>query len=1269
MKNLSLWEVSLSHFKIDYNDIICFTHKETSCSELYTCSHNLIVSNIGHDGLVKWNKDLSDIIMCKSKPLNVTYLSLLDTLCVGLENGELITISESGYCELAGVCNNGILAMEWSPDQELIVIVTKQYKAILMSCTYDIINEVDLFNQEFGDKQFITVGWGKKETQFHGSEGKQAAKMRNEIYADSQSDDSIKISWRGDGYLYAVGYLMEGIRRFKIFDREGHLQYSSEKLQGLGSNLSWRPSGNIIATTQKINDQHSVAFFEKNGLKHGGFSILKKSDICIEDISWSTDSEILTLQCKNIETDTQEILLFTCSNYHWYLKQSLSFDSSKKINKMLWHNDFDMSNNKKLHVFLQNGDHYSYSWIWNVDHSKGMGNDDDAVVAVIDGHKLLITGFRQTVVPPPMASTVIECDYAINSVHFAPENENGLATNTLFVITTNNDMIFFDQKNKFPLEYTLLKSINLYKNEYPFQYFNWFWMNINTFLCTTLNSHNDYNLNEYRIDNSSLKIKHSCGLPTAVLRLQADPSDSSKAFLQLTTGEIIKYHEGGSIDSIDILFPVPCQKFSVTLIDGNLIFLGLSYKNNLYLNNSLIMNGITSYFLHTDFILITTLQHMLLCTELTESGINALKEYQNNEETKGIYKRKIERGAKLIVAVPNDTRTIFQMPRGNLEAIQPRPLSLKVIGECLDTLKYHEAFDLMRKQRINLNLIYDHNPELLLKNIDKFLNSVKNHSWLSLFLSELENGDVSKSMYASSYINKKRLTETNGHNKVHMICEIMKSKLEEHTDFDNKIFPILTAFVKKNSEEDLESALTLIKNLKQKEANGTKLAVGSDEALKYLLYMVDVNRLFNVALGMYDFDLVLQVANKSQKDPKEYLPMLNELCEMDENYKKFSINKHLKRFNKAIKYLVLCGPQRYEELKNFIKYHSLYRDALDLFSVTDNIYKDISNDFGLYLRLKKLYVEAGIIYERADNIDKAIDCYKDALEWELALKLACNRWSIEAFKDICWDFINILKEEKRHNEALHILEHYYNDHDKTILYAIECGQYKTAFRLCAQYNKTELRDKFLLPAIIDDYTNLQELIQTNMCTFIKHRDRLHIVRENKRNIHDDYESHYNRDSDLYSDAGSTQASSSRGTSRSFRSSKNRRKHERKLASLKEGSQYEDVALILALNSLIISSFDLRLQVKNVNIALSCINRDKEAFILQVTLDKLLKNMKDSFKEIWSNDFLIESTNAYIAAQNVSDGCSIIPQGVATLEPHLRIAPVISDVVWKLEGLN
>ncbi|CAH0588039.1 unnamed protein product [Chrysodeixis includens] len=1272
MKNLNLWEVSIRDLKQESGDklIVCNGHdEESSSSELYVCTHNLSVVNFDEDSEIKWIRDLTDIASPDNKPINITFLTITNSLCVGLENGELITLShDSSNCELAGICDGGLLAMEWSPDQELLVIVTKDMNMILMNM-FDPISEINLLNEDFGEKQFITVGWGKKETQFHGSAGKQAAKVKNEVTVDPEieNDNTIKISWRGDGNLYAVGFTWDGIRRFKVFDKEGQLQYTSEKQQGLESNLQWRPSGNVIATTQKVNEKHILSFFEKNGLKHGEFDIPINSNTIVEDITWSSDSEILTLQCKDLEKNSQLLLLFTTGNYHWYLKQTLVFNSEQKISKIMWDNDFEVANNKKLHVFLHNGKHFSYTWTWNVDHSRGYGSDDDAVVTVIDGDKLLITGFRQTVVPPPMSSLEIKLDCNVNSVHFAPQNQEGLTPNCFFACTADYKLIFYKQTNKFPLQYEVFNTFEIDPYDFPFQNFNWFWANAATFVCVTVEE-DTYSLVEYKVNDSKIEKNNQIVLPASVARVQSHPSEDSKLFLQLQNGNIFQYTLGRTTEIQDVSFGVPCPQFNVFSIDDELHFIGLSHKSNLFIDNKKVMSNVSSFFVHTHFLLLTTLQHLLLCTELTKPGLDDIIEYQKNESNH-VYKRKIERGSKLVIAVPNDTRTVFQLPRGNLETIQPRPLSLKIIGECLDRLQYYEAFDLMRKQRINLNLIYDHDPQKFIKHIDVFLESIQNNSWLNLFLSDLENQDVTKSMYSSSYTGKPEQLKSEVGLKIQKICDIVRQYLRDRSDSASRVLPLLTTYVKKNTVEDLEKALLIVKELKVQESGGSKLPVGSDEALKYLLYMVDVNQLFDVALGIYDFDLVLLVAYKSQKDPKEYVPFLDELNLMEENYKRFTINKHLKRFDRAVESLVLCGPTRHNELKTFVKYHSLYREALALFSPAEDIFKEISDDFGLYLKLKKQYTEAGIVYERANSLDKATECYKDALEWELAIGLA-HSWPEEQFKSLCWDLVEGLKQEKRHKEALTILDQFCGNQEQTILYAIECGQYKTAIRLCTQYNKLNLKDEKLLPAVMEEYNNMKNLIETNFATFIKHRERLQFVRENKiKHPVDNFDFYANKDSDLYSDAGSTLASSSRGSSRTFRSSKNRRKHERKVASLKEGSQYEDVALVMALHNLVTATYDLRLQVKEIVIALSYFSKDKEPYILQTSLEKLLKEMKDSFKDIWTNDLVLEATNASIAALNVPEGQSIIPQGIATLEPHIRIAPVIPDISWKLEGLN
>lgn len=74
----------------------------------------------------------------------------------------------------------------------------------------------------------------------------------------------------------------------------------------------------------------------------------------------------------------------------------------------------------------------------------------------------------------------------------------------------------------------------------------------------------------------------------------------------------------------------------------------------------------------------------------------------------------------------------------------------------------------------------------------------------------------------------------------------------------------------------------------------------ADQALKYVIFLVNVEALYNVALGMYDFGLVVMVAQQSQKDPREYLPFLTELSKLEKFQQRFRIDDYLGRKEKAL---------------------------------------------------------------------------------------------------------------------------------------------------------------------------------------------------------------------------------------------------------------------------------------------------------------------------------------------------------------------------------
>jgi len=182
----------------------------------------------------------------------------------------------------------------------------------------------------------INVGWGSKQTQFHGSLGKTAAQAPTNLkIGSSPDDDSIpRVSWRGDGAYFVVSSLSpvdeKGFRRrvLRVYNREAVLQSTSEAIGGLEHTLHWRPSGNLIASTQRFGfeggglgkeGRHDVVFFERNGLRHGEFSIksehfeafekkaeskARKWGYRVRELIWSSDSNVLAVW---VETEVGDV--------------------------------------------------------------------------------------------------------------------------------------------------------------------------------------------------------------------------------------------------------------------------------------------------------------------------------------------------------------------------------------------------------------------------------------------------------------------------------------------------------------------------------------------------------------------------------------------------------------------------------------------------------------------------------------------------------------------------------------------------------------------------------------------------------------------------------------------------------------------------------------------------------------------------------------------------------------------------------------------------
>lgn len=323
-----------------------------SIGTIFFASDNDLFSYDWHSGQTNIIAPLDD-----KKVVGLEYISLNNELCVIKEDGEAqvyhldrltVDTNDSAF----EICPVGIKAISWSHDQEVIAVVTHDYKLIVMNIVYEPVSESNLLDEQFGEGEFINVGWGRKETQFHGTEGKAAAhKKTDEILVENaiESDQSVFIVWRGDDELFAVSYVTNTGRMFKVFNKEGVLKFTSEKCTGLGVPIAWRPSGSWIAIPQILPNKYTIALFEKNGLRHREIVLPFKHDQKkVTKLLWSSDSEILAIyaECETAST----VYLYTICNYHWYQKQTLKFDG--KLSTLMW--DGNHSEGKTLHIVEKN---------------------------------------------------------------------------------------------------------------------------------------------------------------------------------------------------------------------------------------------------------------------------------------------------------------------------------------------------------------------------------------------------------------------------------------------------------------------------------------------------------------------------------------------------------------------------------------------------------------------------------------------------------------------------------------------------------------------------------------------------------------------------------------------------------------------------------------------------------------------------------------------------------------------------------------------------
>ncbi|KAJ1973161.1 putative elongator complex protein 1 [Dimargaris xerosporica] len=1135
--------------------------------------------------------------------VGLRYLLDQDAVFIALESGDVWVVRNVSNATSAsptatsqddallldpvGCVDNGILAAEWSPDEELLVLITGNDNLILMTKDFDVLYEFRIHAATQGEEVSVSVGWGRKETQFHGTAGKQAAQQktspRDRRLADTD-DGRPRVSWRGDGALFVCSLVEtesdnSAYRALRIYNREAVLLHTSEPIGCLEHALCWKPSGAIIATSEKLPHRRDIIFWERNGLRHNEFTLREPHGAIVKALAWNCDSTVLAVTLEHAGHTI--VQLWTDRNYHWYLKQQLEVTADDTITLLgvVW----DPEEPLVLDVVTTES-HQCLRFAW--DHLFGYSHAPNALstAAVIDGQALKLTPFRLANVPPPMCHTTLDLPYPakhVAFVHSADTIDQPHANDILVLGTGNPETIAMYRLQPLDQPRTvqprLLGTIEVPRSSLVLRQVCMPQPHIILALGRDLVTHRDViamaQLTWRQGDNSSdsdellaqssawtLGLWHEWTPPTpnttSFHRLVV-ALDSSQAYVQDNQGRIsqIQYATLGTFGTtpLSVLHSPAQTPYTWLTIANDRAPTAPSRQptvvgqqgSSLFVDGQRISSGCTSYFVHDHYLLFTTVNHQLrMIPRLADvATMEQLATENPTGDTANVasvlHTRRVERGSRLVLAVNQGTTVVLQMPRGNLETIEPRPLVLAAIRTDLDRRDYRRAFLACRKHRIDMNLLHDHVPARFMADLDEFVRQVNDPDYLNLFLSSLQTDNVVKSKYPPPILltsNAAEYSKSNSQSASGMqetwlseqcqpdqypdkrvtVCARIQEILEATND-PRYLQSIITASVCKDPTS-LQEAIQVLCGLRRRDQSASD-SVGNitnetsmlEDTLQYLLFLADVEKVYNAALAAYDLPLALLVAQHSQMDPKEYLAFLTELQGYDQYYRQFRIHDYLRQYPQALTNLARAGPHRFDEVKAYIERHAFYTQGLALYR--DGIRNDGENDdndcsgldssnhqaryreiSALYARYlsaepRRQHAKAAALYLQAGDLVQAMKSFQRAGQWQTALSLAAMQGvSKQAQYAMARDTAERLADRQRYAEAAQVYLDYTPEKETAVQMLVKGSDWFEAIRIAHLYERPDLIETTVQPGLdsaIDALRDELEMLTNQWETTLK----------------------------------------------------------------------------------------------------------------------------------------------------------------------------------------
>lgn len=878
---------------------------------------------------------------------------------------------------------------------------------------------------------------------------------------------------------------------------------------------------------------YDVLIFERNGLQHGGFMLRRGFNAPqtdpVEQMSWSPDSRVLAIVTKS--SSHRSMQLWHRSNWHWYLKHERRFAASSSNVPLCWELTFmgnDSSGPGLFALWVSSGcndlEHLKHSsariermeFLWDAVVAPHSGT-----VAVIDGPQLLITPLSRGLVPPPTAAVTYQLPAPVTCVHVV-EGEDVDGAN-IAAITSDGRLSILtcryheEDENENGYSLTLTRTIELggVTNHGMVRRVVWVGSDLILLVVRMLSTEQsvyrdclvcfrvaDDDDDAFLLTKIDLPDGQECLYCTEILNHHG--IKALGCLFQTSNGHVWRFEPGNDPQALQRVGPLPHQvaaqrpsdtdvvryvkliAMEETAVCDSLLTIALSSSSHLVVWRGMevvhSVGAVTSVALRPGgpgggHVLYTTKSHALWCCDVSFTAF--------------ISSRRVEEDALLLAAPSTGVRVICQAPRGNLETVCPRPLVLAAVKQALKSGgdgdgDYEEAWSLASANRVDPSIIveYDWPVGLQKRRVRRLLEAIGSDVEAAEFIGSLKEG-----------MERERLESFCMAVRDVMLESFENSGSDDDDGHDNggQSSWLRTELATYAACDDLSTALKRIKRVKEDKREGGE----AEKGLRYLLTHQPEEVVYRAALGAYELELAYMVVTHSTKDPGEALMELQRFAAIeDELVRMAEIDKHLGRYEDAVRHLVAAGPAHLETAIELAKEHGLFGQLADAcgilnqngdqmeLAVSTQAHSSQHSSRVLTAWAEELggkrgkHEDAALALVAAKDLDRGLREYKLGGRWRSALALA-ESISQETVVSMARRFVVDLEEGHRHAEAATVCLEYLDDVEQGVRLLTEAGEWNEAVRVASRGGEEQVRvrSNLVSAAIAVAATRIESLLE------------------------------------------------------------------------------------------------------------------------------------------------------------------------------------------------